>query len=351
MPQEQSDLNENIGFSLERLPNELQEQFRSLYIVEDSNEQHYLVENNIYQGDARAKLQSIRANSISLSFWSPPYFVGKKYEEYLDFEKWKLLLSKVISLHFRILKPGGFLVINIADILVFKDEKMPRIQADLIHRKRVKITRDDVLKVMAENPNLKRHEIAKILGCSEQTVDRRLHGNNIRGGKNNAQTRIQLTGGLIEKWCNEADFYMYDRRTWVKDPAWENSKWHSSSYRSVDEFEYLYFLWKPGVLRFDRSRLSKREWREWGSRGVWHIPSVRVNDDHEAKFPEELPKRIIRLLTDPGETVLDCFMGSGTTAVAAIKEKRKFIGVELNAKYVELSKKKINNVQVEFPYE
>lgn len=67
---------------------------------------------------------------------------------------------------------------------------------------------------------------------------------------------------------------------------------------------------------------------------MWYIPLVRANDDHEAKFPLELPRRFIQLLTEPGEIVLDCFMGSGTTAVAAIQRRRQFIGIELLEEYV-----------------
>ena len=168
-------------------------------------------------------------------------------------------------------------------------------------------------------------------------MDRRLNGNNIRGGKYETQSRVKIVGGLIEQWGLDAGFYLYDRRIWVKDAAWENSRWHSSSYKSVDEFEYLYIFWKPGITKVDRTRLTKKEWREWGSRAVWHFPSVRANNDHEAKFPLELPRRFIQLLTEPGEIVLDCFMGSGTTAVAAIKQQRQFIGIELVEKYVNLA--------------
>ena len=95
------------------------------------------------------------------------------------------------------------------------------------------------------------------------------------------------------------------------------------------------------MTKVDRSRLSKEEWKAWGSRGVWNFPSVRTNNDHEAKFPLELPRRVIRLLTDPGEIVLDCFIGSGTTAVAAIKEKRFYIGMEIEKEYVSLARKNI----------
>ncbi len=249
------------------------------------------------------------------------------------FDDWKALLSKVIHLHEPILKPGGFLVINVADILCFSDESIPRYQAMTVSRHRSPVTQEGVLRAKAEHPNFNRHQLAKLLGCSEQTIDRRLNGNNIRGGKYATQTRVQLVGDVLAGAASDAGLPLYDRRIWVKDAAWENSRWASLSYRSVDEFEYLYFFWKPGITKVDRSRLSSKEWGEWGSRGVWRFPSVRANSDHEAKFPLELPRRVIRLLTDPGDTVLDCFIGSGTTAIAAIQEDRNFIGTELDKNY------------------
>ena len=115
------------------------------------------------------------------------------------------------------------------------------------------------------------------------------NGNNVRGGKYAVQRKVKLVGGLVEEWADEAGFYLYDRRVWVKDPCWENGRWHSLSYRSVDEFEYIYIFWKPGVTTIDRSRLNRDEWSEWGSRAVWNIPSVRANIEHEAQFPIELP--------------------------------------------------------------
>lgn len=299
--------------------------------------------NDIYCGDSRQLMGELDENSISLSVWSPPYFVGKEYEKYLTYEGWRSLMQEVIGLHYRVLKPGGFCVVNIADILCFEDESIPRFQSVNRKKLRVTLTKEDILKVKNENPDWNRDKLAKHFGCSEQTIDRRLNGNNIRGGKYKAQTRVNLVGDLIEDAGYSAGLPLYDRRIWRKDAAWQNSQWHSSSYRAVDEFEYLYFLWKPGVTVVDRDRLTKEEWVQWGSRAVWDFPSVRANDNHEAKFPEELPRRLIQLLTDPGDTVLDCFMGSGTTAIAALKAGRQYVGFDIEQKYVDLAKRNVEH--------
>ncbi|MDR3158369.1 MAG: site-specific DNA-methyltransferase [Zoogloeaceae bacterium] len=303
----------------------------------------YLEVNKIHCGDAKSLLTKIRPNSIALSVWSPPYHVGKEYEKDICFDEWKSLLSDVIRFHFSILKPGGFLAINIADILCFKDESLPKIMAENISRRKVSITKEQIIEVWSKHPDLSRKQIAEIMGCSEQTIDRRMNGNNIRGGKYSTQTRVKLAGNLIEQMAYDSSLYLYDRRIWVKDPAWENSKWHSISYRAVDEFEYVYIFWKPGITTIDRSRLTKDEWINWGSRAVWNIASVRSNNDHEAKFPFELPRRLIQLFTDKNDIVLDCFVGSGTTASAAIVEDRQYIGIDKEYKYVLLANQNCRN--------
>lgn len=298
-----------------------------------------LAVNEIHHGDCCQLLPRIAHESIALSFWSPPYFVGKSYEKDTTFEQWQELLKTATRLHFPILRPGAFLVVNIADILCFSDHAIPRIQAESHGSNRLPVTRDDIVRVLEQHPHYDRYQIAKVLGVSEQTVDRRMKNNNVRGGKHASQTRVKLVGSLLEEAAYDAGLYLYDRRVWVKDPTWENSRWHTNSFRSVDEFEYLYFFWKPGITKVDRHRISKEEWSEWGSRGVWYIPSVRANDTHEAKFPLALPRRLIRLLTDPSDIVLDCFAGSGTTAVAAILEARRYIGIEKVSEYVRLARR------------
>lgn len=332
-----SDESEAINYA--RMPREVRERLQAGARREPARRP--LEPGRVYAGDARTLLPRIQNESVALSFWSPPYFVGKSYEAHLTFDAWQDLLREVIALHAPILTPGGFLAVNIADILCFRDASMPRVQAQATTKRRAGVTRADVLQAVREHPEFNRDALARLLGCSEQTIDRRLNGNNIRGGKYALQTRVKIVGGLVEGWALEAGLYPYDRRVWVKDPAWENSRWHTLTYRAVDEFEYVYVFWKPGVTIVDRSRLTAAEWKAWGSRAVWTIPSVRANDDHEAKFPVELPRRAIRMLTAPGDLVLDCFLGSGTTAIAALEEGRQFIGIEREPKYARLASRRI----------
>lgn len=238
--------------------------------------------------------------------------------------------------HARILKPGSFVAININDILCFKDSTIPQIQADLSDQKKVKVTREEILVAQEKYPHSTRYELAKLFGCSEQTIQRRLENNNVRGGKHSTMTKIQLVGSFLQEWAEKCGMYLYDLRIWSKDPCWENSKWHSLSYRAVDEFEYIYVFWKPGITKIKRSRLSKEEWSEWGSRGVWRIPSVRRNDRHEAEFPEALADRVIRLLSDPEDLVIDSFCGSGTTCIVAKRLGRAYYNFFVRPVYIKI---------------
>ena len=103
----------------------------------------------------------------------------------------------------------------------------------------------------------------------------------------------------------------------------------------------MVFAKRNALLEICRYRLSRKEWSEWGNRGVWFIPSVRRNNDHLAKYQEELVYRIVKLLNPKGVVVLDPFMGSGTTGCICKKLGKKFIGVEKCKPYFELSKRNI----------
>lgn len=291
----------------------------------------------IILGDCRELIKKLDENSIPLSFWSPPYFLGKEYEEDASYESWQDLLKCVIQEHYRILKPGGFLVINIADILAFQDKSMPKIMGSNPSNRKCSVTKEMVLKAKSEHPNYNRYQLAELLNCSEQTIDRRLNGNNIRGGKYSSGTHVKLVGGNIETYAYNAGLYLYDKRIWHKDPAWANSRWTTNTLKAVSETEDLYVFWKPGEYEVNRNRLTPEEWKEWGYRQIWEIPSVRTNNIHPAMFPLELASRVIRLYSDPGDLVLDPFMGSGTTAMAAVECDRHFIGFEMMPKYVEIA--------------
>ena len=91
-----------------------------------------------------------------------------------------------------------------------------------------------------------------------------------------------------------------------------------------------------------RARMADAEWTEWGSRQVWDVRSVRKNDDHPAKFPKMLPSRLARLLGTGDQTVIDPFMGGGTTLEAARELGRKAIGIEKKERYCELAARKLS---------
>lgn len=303
--------------------------------------------NNIYLGDSCQLLKDIEPESIALSFWSPPYFLGKEYEKGESYESWQHMLQTVIKEHYRILKPGGFLVINIADILSFEDSKMPKIMGLNPANRKCSVTKEMVLEAKKKHPDYNRDQLASLLNCSEQTIDRRLNGNNIRGGRYATGTHVKLVGGNLEKYAYDAGLFLYDKRIWKKDPAWANCKWTTNTLKAVSESEDLYVFWKAGEYVVNRDRLTPKEWREWGYRQIWEIASVRSNNVHPAMFPIQLASRVIKLYTDEGDVVLDPFLGSGTTAIAAIKLNRKFIGIEKMKQYFDIASKNVKEAQYE----
>ncbi|MEJ2637565.1 MAG: DNA methyltransferase [Calditrichia bacterium] len=90
----------------------------------------------------------------------------------------------------------------------------------------------------------------------------------------------------------------------------------------------------------EQSKLTTEEWKEYFS-GHWNFSGVRQNG-HLAMFPEELPRRLIKMFAFKGETVLDPFMGSGTTSLAARDLERNSIGYEINPDFIKIAKQKLN---------
>ncbi len=129
------------------------------------------------------------------------------------------------------------------------------------------------------------------------------------------------------------------------------------------DYEHILLFKKPGEsvkiapLVKAQSALSKDEWKTYFA-GHWNFGGAR-QIGHEATFPEELPRRLIRMFSFAGETVLDPFLGSGTTARVALEWNRCVVGWELNADYLPLIREKIcpeqlgleldcGNAQIEF---
>lgn len=101
-------------------------------------------------------------------------------------------------------------------------------------------------------------------------------------------------------------------------------------------------LGKPPKVSRDlkeKSRLSPEEWNEYFY-GHWYFPGEK-QDKHLAMFPEELPRRLIKMFSFVGDTVLDPFLGSGTTCLAAKNLNRRSIGYEINEDYLPVIKEKV----------
>ncbi len=119
---------------------------------------------------------------------------------------------------------------------------------------------------------------------------------------------------------------------------------------SID-YEFILLFKKLGTpSKVDReikaqSKMTKEEWIEYFS-GHWSFGGAR-QDGHIAMFPVELPKRLIKMFAFKGDTVLDPFMGSGTTSLTARNLGRNSVGYEINPEFIEIAKKKLNINQPE----
>lgn len=258
--------------------------------------------NKIVLGDSR-DLSNYPDSPFHLTVTSPPYFVGKEYEKDYSFDDYRALLKSVFHNVAEKTVPGGKIAINIADIAAF----------------------------------------SKVSGQVEE----------------NDQVLPEITRNLKEDDC-----HLLARFIWHKDDPWINSQHvgfndkSSATYvRALPNWEYIWVYYKSspkreGVPPLDQL-ISKEDWKKWVS-AVWYIKSVQANDDHSAKFPTELARRLIKLYSIPGDTVFDPFMGSGTTAVTAHNTGRDFAGIERDPVYHKLALENVSNAiargQIEDPF-
>lgn len=98
----------------------------------------------------------------------------------------------------------------------------------------------------------------------------------------------------------------------------------------------------------EKSKITHKEWADWAINSFWEMSPARATQiGHPAPFPEELPKRLIKLYSFWGDVVLDPFVGSGTTVKVAEDLGRQGVGYDINPEYIELAKKRLGQQKLE----
>jgi len=220
-------------------------------------------------------------NSVHLMVTSPPYNVGKEYDQDLSLKEYRAFLLEVWAEVKRVLVPGGRACINLANL--------------------------------------------------------------------GRKPYIPLHAYVVEDMLS-LGFLMRGEVIWDKaasagsSTAW--GSWRSASNPTLrDVHEYILVFSKDSFRRKPpKGRANKIDRDQFleATKSIWTFPSVSAKAiGHPAPFPEELPTRLIQLYTFADEIVLDPFMGSGQTALAALKAGRHYVGYETAAEYVELAQGRI----------
>ncbi len=227
------------------------------------------------------RMEELPDNSVHLMVTSPPYNVGKEYDKDLGLEEYLEFLKRVWREVHRVLVPGGRACINIANL--------------------------------GRKPYIPLH-------------------------------------AFIVRDMFDLGFLMRGEILWNKassaSPSTAWGTWKSPSNPVLrDIHEYILIFCKDRFSRGNplkrRSTISRDEFLEF-TKSVWTFPAVSAKQvGHPAPFPVELPYRLIQLYTFEGEIVLDPFVGSGTTCIAALKTKRHFVAYEINPEYVDLAERRI----------
>lgn len=234
-------------------------------------------------------MKDIPNNSLHLMITSPPYNVSKEYDNDLSLNEYLNLLKNCFTETYRVLVDGGRACINIANI-----GRKPYIPLS-----------DYVSKIMIEIGFNMRGEI--------------IWNKSAGAGISTAWGSFQSASNPILRDVHEYILIF--------------SKGNYKRERDKEEKE----------LRKDN--ITKEEFIEW-TKSVWTMnPESAKRIGHPAPFPEELPNRLIKLFSFTNDIVIDPFMGSGTTAIAAIKNNRNFVGYEINKEYINLANNRILNLK------
>jgi len=153
----------------------------------------------------------------------------------------------------------------------------------------------------------------------------------------------------ISKMMIDIGFNMRGEIIWNKasssSPSTAWGSWQSAANPILrDIHEYILIFSKGNYNRVrgkKENTISKDQFMDW-TKSVWIMNAESAHRiGHPAPFPEELPFRLIQLYSFKDDIVLDPFMGSGTTAISALKSDRKYVGYEINKEYIELAEKRI----------
>lgn len=266
------------------------------------------IETKILEGDCKYQLKNLEDNSIDLIVTSPPYadrrkntYGGIKPDQYVE---WFLPISKELL---RVLKPSGTFILNI--------------------------------KEKAENGERHTYVIELILALRKQgwfwTEEYIWHKKNSYPGK--WPNRFRDSWERCIQFNKSKKFKMYQEEVMVPVGDWANVRLKSLS--DIDKVR-------------DNSKNGSgfgKNISNWINRdmvypnNVLNFATVCNNKNHSAAFPEELPEWFVKLFTKEFDTVLDPFMGSGTTLSVSKRMNRNSIGIEIIPEYVEMVQKNIYN--------
>ena len=238
--------------------------------------------NRIYDHSSE-KMREIPDNSVHLMVTSPPYNVGKDYDYDMSMEEYRAFLRTVWKETYRVLAPGGRACVNVNGL--------------------------------GRKPYIPMHSFV--------TLDLIGMGFLMRG------EIIRDKGMSVGSSC-----------------AW--GSWMSASNPVLrDSHEYILVFSKDvfGRPKSDRCTTTTKEDFMENTKSVWHIPAESATKiGHPAPFPVELPARLINLYTYTDDVILDPFMGSGSTAVAAVQAGRHYIGYDTSEQYCELARARLDRL-------
>ena len=271
-------------------------------------------ENRILQGDCEQVLKAFPDDSVDLIFTSPPYadqrkntYGGIKPDDYVDW-----FMPRAAEF-FRVLKPAGTFVLNIKERVVNGERHTYVLE---------------LIQAMRGQGWL----------WTEEFI---WHKKNSFPGK--WPNRFRDNWERLLQFNKQKKFNMYQEAVMVPVGNWAKDRLNNLS--ETDKTR-------------DESRVGSgfgKNISHWVGRkkvyptNVLHMATECANRNHSAVFPEELPSWFIKLFTQPGDLVLDPFIGSGTTAVAAVQLGRKFIGIDVEHEYVTLSEQRLSDLQISLP--